>query len=337
MTPASTWTASPRPTRGTGWAGCCSSASSNRRPAAGHVGRDPRRDALGHRPGGGGGRRRPRCSARDDVAAAPHRSHHVALAKGMDPAVGHGRAVRQGRPGVRAAAAVTCTWPTSPSGSTGRNGIVGAGLGIALGAAFAQGYRRRRPLRGRRLLRRRRRQHRPGVGVRQPGRGLAAAADRGLREQRVRGRDPDRRRDGRRVESPGRASGFGLPAGPGRRPGRGRAAPRPRPRPPNEPGAAAARRSSRPSPTATSATTSASAVSTAPTEEVGVVAEPTATRSTGCAPRWSTPGDLDEAGFAELAAAATARVEDAVEFRRGVAPARPGHRRRRRHRPSRCS
>ena len=57
-----------------------------------------------------------------DVAAASHRSHHVALAKGMDPALGHGRAVRQGRPGARAAAAATCTWPTSPSASTGPTG-----------------------------------------------------------------------------------------------------------------------------------------------------------------------------------------------------------------------
>ena len=64
---------------------------------------------------------------------------------------------------------------------------------------------------GGRVLRRRRRQHRPGVGVRQPRRGLAPAAAGRLREQRVRGGDPDQRRDGGESIA-GRAAGFGLPA-----------------------------------------------------------------------------------------------------------------------------
>jgi pyruvate dehydrogenase E1 component alpha subunit len=76
----------------------------------------------------------------DDVAAASHRSHHVALAKGMDPNAimaelfGKAAGCAGGRGGHMHLADFTV-------GFDGSNGIVGAGLGIALGAAFAQGYR----------------------------------------------------------------------------------------------------------------------------------------------------------------------------------------------------
>jgi TPP-dependent pyruvate/acetoin dehydrogenase alpha subunit len=77
----------------------------------------------------------------DDAAAASHRSHHVALAKGMDPSLvmaelfGKATGCAGGRGGHMHLADFAV-------GFDGSNGIVGAGLGIALGAAFAYGYRR---------------------------------------------------------------------------------------------------------------------------------------------------------------------------------------------------
>jgi 2-oxoisovalerate dehydrogenase E1 component len=76
----------------------------------------------------------------DDVAAASHRSHHVALAKGMAPRsvmaelFGKATGCAGGRGGHMHLADFSV-------GFDGSNGIVGAGLGIALGASFAQGYR----------------------------------------------------------------------------------------------------------------------------------------------------------------------------------------------------
>jgi TPP-dependent pyruvate/acetoin dehydrogenase alpha subunit len=76
----------------------------------------------------------------EDVAAAPHRSHHIALAKGMDPKAvmaelfGKATGCSGGRGGHMHLADFAV-------GFDGSNGIVGAGVGIALGAAFAQGYR----------------------------------------------------------------------------------------------------------------------------------------------------------------------------------------------------
>jgi pyruvate dehydrogenase E1 component alpha subunit len=76
----------------------------------------------------------------EDVAAASHRSHHVALAKGMDPravmAELYGKAT--GCAGGRGGHMHLADFAV---GFDGSNGIVGGGLGIALGAAFAQGYR----------------------------------------------------------------------------------------------------------------------------------------------------------------------------------------------------
>ena len=75
-----------------------------------------------------------------DVAAASHRSHHVALAMGMSPrrmmAELYGKATgcAGGRGGHMHLAEFA-------AGFYGSNGIVGAGAGIALGAAFAQSYR----------------------------------------------------------------------------------------------------------------------------------------------------------------------------------------------------
>lgn len=76
----------------------------------------------------------------EDVAAAPHRSHHIALAKGMDPRIvmaelyGKATGCAGGRGGHMHLADFAV-------GFDGSNGIVGAGVGIALGAAFAFGYR----------------------------------------------------------------------------------------------------------------------------------------------------------------------------------------------------
>jgi len=76
----------------------------------------------------------------DDVSAAPHRSHHIALAKGMDPKLimaelfGKASGCAGGRGGHMHLADFSV-------GFFGSNGIVGAGLGLAMGAALAQSYR----------------------------------------------------------------------------------------------------------------------------------------------------------------------------------------------------
>jgi pyruvate dehydrogenase E1 component alpha subunit len=76
----------------------------------------------------------------DDVAAAPHRSHHIALAKGMDPGLvmaelfGKATGCAGGRGGHMHLADFS-------TGFFGSNGIVGGGAGLALGAALAQSYR----------------------------------------------------------------------------------------------------------------------------------------------------------------------------------------------------
>jgi TPP-dependent pyruvate/acetoin dehydrogenase alpha subunit len=75
-----------------------------------------------------------------DVVAASHRSHHVALAMGMSPRAmmaelyGKATGCAGGRGGHMHLADFA-------AGFYGSNGIVGAGAGIALGAAFAQSYR----------------------------------------------------------------------------------------------------------------------------------------------------------------------------------------------------
>jgi TPP-dependent pyruvate/acetoin dehydrogenase alpha subunit len=75
-----------------------------------------------------------------DVAAASHRSHHVALAKGTDPRLvmcelfGKRTGCAGGRGGHMHVADFGV-------GFFGSNGIVGAGAGLALGAALAQSYR----------------------------------------------------------------------------------------------------------------------------------------------------------------------------------------------------
>ncbi|HEX4656431.1 MAG TPA: thiamine pyrophosphate-dependent dehydrogenase E1 component subunit alpha [Streptosporangiaceae bacterium] len=76
----------------------------------------------------------------DDVAAAPHRSHHIALAKGMDPRLmmaelfGKATGCAGGRGGHMHLADFSV-------GFFGSNGIVGGGAGLALGAALARSYR----------------------------------------------------------------------------------------------------------------------------------------------------------------------------------------------------
>jgi TPP-dependent pyruvate/acetoin dehydrogenase alpha subunit len=76
----------------------------------------------------------------EDVSAAPHRSHHLALAKGMPPRLimaelyGKATGCAGGRGGHMHLADFSV-------GFFGSNGIVGAGLGLAMGAALAQSYR----------------------------------------------------------------------------------------------------------------------------------------------------------------------------------------------------
>ncbi len=123
----------------------------------------------------------------DDVVSGTHRSHHHALAKGLTPRevmaelFGKADGCAGGRGG-------SMHLVDAGRHFLGSNGIVGAGLGLAMGAALAMKMRAQRRRRGR-LLRRRRREHRPGLGVHQPGRAVEAAADRGVREQPVRRRD----------------------------------------------------------------------------------------------------------------------------------------------------
>jgi acetoin:2,6-dichlorophenolindophenol oxidoreductase subunit alpha len=75
-----------------------------------------------------------------DVTAASHRSHHVAIASGIDPRAamaelfGKASGVARGRGGHMHLA-------DFDAGFFGSNGIVGASAGIALGAALAQSYR----------------------------------------------------------------------------------------------------------------------------------------------------------------------------------------------------
>lgn len=75
-----------------------------------------------------------------DVAAASHRSHHIALAKGMSPETmmaelfGRQTGSSGGRGGHMHLADFS-------AGFFGSNGIVGAGVGLALGAALARSYR----------------------------------------------------------------------------------------------------------------------------------------------------------------------------------------------------
>ena len=102
-------------------------------------------------------------------------------------------------------------------GLYGSNGIVGGGLGIAMGASL--GVEDARPRSGGAwILRRRRCEYRTGVGDDQPGLDLAATAHRDLREQPLRGRDSCRA--GNCIGDDSRASGRLRTAGdPGRRPG----------------------------------------------------------------------------------------------------------------------
>ena len=55
---------------------------------------------------------------RDDAVVSTYREHGHALAQGRADGLGHGRDVRQGRPGAAAAAAARCTSSTSRTGST---------------------------------------------------------------------------------------------------------------------------------------------------------------------------------------------------------------------------
>jgi TPP-dependent pyruvate/acetoin dehydrogenase alpha subunit len=77
-----------------------------------------------------------RALAPDDIVSGGHRSHHHALAKGLDPALvmaelfGRSTGVVGGRGGSMHLAAFDL-------GHFGSNGIVGAGVGVALGAAMA--------------------------------------------------------------------------------------------------------------------------------------------------------------------------------------------------------
>ena len=72
-----------------------------------------------------------------DVITSTHRGHGHCLAKGLDPLGMFAELMAQGRRARTAAAAARCTSPTRRIGIFGANGIVGAGLPIAVGAATA--------------------------------------------------------------------------------------------------------------------------------------------------------------------------------------------------------
>ncbi len=255
----------------------------------------------------------------EDVAAASHRSHHVALAKGMDPRsimaelFGKATGCAGGRGGHMHLADFAV-------GFDGSNGIVGAGLGIALGAAFAQGYRQDGHCAVGFF----------GDGGANTGRvwefvNLAAAWQLPLIAVCE--------NNGYAVETPinaamagesvaSRASGFGLPAGQVDGPAVGAGAPAGRA------GGAPGRGGG--GPTFIEALTY---------RHLGHdIGERGQYRTTEEVEWWQTnrdpinrlraalekSGDLDEAGFHELAAEATARVKDAVEFAQSSPPPDPG-------------
>ena len=119
-----------------------------------------------------------------DVITSTHRGHGHCLAKGLDPLgmfaelMGKDAGTNRGRGGSMHIADPTI-------GIFGANGIVGAGLPIAVGRRDRGAAAARRQRRGR-VLRRRRggARHLPRSG--QPRRGVAAAGDLLLREQRLR-------------------------------------------------------------------------------------------------------------------------------------------------------
>ena len=119
-----------------------------------------------------------------DVITSTHRGHGHCLAKGLDPLgmfaelMAKDEGTNRGRGGSMHIADPTI-------GIFGANGIVGAGLPIAVGAATAAQLRARRQ-RGGGVLRRRRGRARHLPRSDQPRRGLAAAGDLLLREQRLR-------------------------------------------------------------------------------------------------------------------------------------------------------
>ena len=119
-----------------------------------------------------------------DVITSTHRGHGHCLAKGLDPLgmfaelMAKDAGTNRGRGGSMHIADPTL-------GIFGANGIVGAGLPIAAGAATAAQLRARRPRRGR-VLRRRRGGARHVPRSDQPRGRVAVAGDLLLREQRLR-------------------------------------------------------------------------------------------------------------------------------------------------------
>ena len=127
---------------------------------------------------------------RDDTLASNHRGHGHAIAKGVPldrfflEIMGRAEGICKGRGGSMHIADMSV-------GMLGANGIVGAGLPIAVGSALAhqmQGQRRHR----RRLLRRRRDRRRRAARELQSRRGVEAAGAVRVREQRLVGVLADR-------------------------------------------------------------------------------------------------------------------------------------------------
>ena len=90
---------------------------------------------------GGGGRRRLLAARPTDVITSTHRGHGHCLAKGLDPLGMFAELMAQGRRHQPRAAAARCTSPIPKLGIFGANGIVAAGLPIAVGAAAASQLR----------------------------------------------------------------------------------------------------------------------------------------------------------------------------------------------------
>ena len=76
-----------------------------------------------------------------DYLFTTYREHGYALARGMEPGPGDGRAVRQDHRRLAAAAAARCTCSTCDARLLGGYGIVGGQIPPATGAALALTYR----------------------------------------------------------------------------------------------------------------------------------------------------------------------------------------------------
>ena len=245
----------------------------------------------------------------DDYIASTHRGHGHCLAKGM--AMAPMFAELFGRESGACAGRGGSMHIADPAvGMLGANGIVGAGLPIAVGAAFASAAARRRRVRG--VLRRRCSGDRCVPRGGQPRCALAAAGDLLLREQRLRRvlRDGDPAsgadRAARRRATASPASSSTAPTSPAvaatmSRHRRGECAP------------VTARSSSRPTPTAGTVTTRATRSSTG--------RRTSSSATTSLDPINRTRGELATQGIEESTDPMPSRTPSRTRSKRRVAEA----------------